>query len=758
MTLAAANQTVDGYYDAVKGKVHTGVRMKTAMNLGWHFYWNTGKPFLNMIKGVGQGQWDSQYPDNTTSAVNYTISVMDRFPEGTYVLEWDGANEMFLSFGPGPMTETLNLYPGQNRKEYTTSAATGFTSAIQAQVFAGAQVSNVQFYDKAYETEYKGGQFLHPDYIADISVNDIIRVKDWMRGDGVRWETYAAYPALDTVTWYGGVPVQVLCEVANSTGAEIFICVPHKFQTADRVAMANDFLTYLDPGKKLWVEWGNEVWNSADPWGEEYWWNGLNDIAVTEVATSTGDGIFTLVGHGMQMSQQVRAYSNDIEPSYQNGSPYFVGGGALRVTDVIDANTFRCGHYGNGGWYIPGTRKGNATGGSGATILSDTSKTWNPNELIGYRVFNESDTSPGGTGAVSAGIITSNTSNTITFAGGMSGGVANTFATGNIYTIMNYNTPDRLSESVIAIADSGTLNTIVDAARTEANGTFDGLDIVITGGGSTGANYGITYTISSYVVGTFTLTGNGAEAFTNETYEVQWAVPNRFSRLLFKQAPFSQLSPQPAKAAVEMVACWADFDSVLGRDRVVHVGSTWFKSDDYSNFMMQVPEFRAAMDIQCSAYYYSWQPKPDEVDIPSLTDQEIYDLAQNNFAINQTDDLPFLRAARGVSRSCYYEGGPNYTDSIGPSGTPQTEANKARMNAYMQTQTYRDQNQYFFENVLAADATEWLCWFFSHNSNEDASSVDSPNLQGMQAWRGKQTDPAFEMYTDYKTAGGIPKP
>ncbi len=64
--------------------------------------------------------------------------------------------------------------------------------------------------------------------------------------------------------------------------------------------------------------------------------------------------------------------------------------------------------------------------GNSATLLSDSTKTWTVNALIGYQVFNTADGS--------SGVITANTANTVTVAA-LAGGTDNDFDSGDEYEI-----------------------------------------------------------------------------------------------------------------------------------------------------------------------------------------------------------------------------------------------------------------------------------------------------------------------------------
>src|SRR5690606_27127151 len=61
----------------------------------------------------------------------------------------------------------------------------------------------------------------------------------------------------------GGVAYEVMADLCNATGKQMWVCVPHK-ATDDYVRQLATLLRdRLDPSLKLFVEYSNEVWNGG---------------------------------------------------------------------------------------------------------------------------------------------------------------------------------------------------------------------------------------------------------------------------------------------------------------------------------------------------------------------------------------------------------------------------------------------------------------------------------------------------------------
>lgn len=432
--------TKPGYYDATAGKVHTGTRMKSGSNVGWSDYSNTCKPWINLIHGVGQNQLTGGWLDNTTGFSQYFVNVRDYFDPGTYVIEWDGDESLTLSDnGPNPgWTLTFDGRPSVNRREYTTANSNGHR-IIGINVPQGNQVTNIKFYDKTQENDLKvNGYYLHSEFIQDMSTHDIIRVKDMQTTDESHHEDWSAHPDVTWSTFISGWPMEVYAELANRTGADLLMSAFTYFDTANHIASATALFNALDTDRKVYLEWSNELWNSASIFNNQRQWCEFPDEPSAKVFW---DGTkFSSNPNSWQTGDYLRCfYSNFVTIDSAQGTFPWYQGGQVRIIEAT-ANSFKC--VETEGDYRAVTANANEFGtvdSGSSTTVTDNSKSWTTDQWVGYTVINEDD-NDGLRAGYASSVVTSNTSNTLTFST-LTGGPTNTFSGGDLYTLWTPDTP-----------------------------------------------------------------------------------------------------------------------------------------------------------------------------------------------------------------------------------------------------------------------------------------------------------------------------
>jgi Secretion system C-terminal sorting domain len=86
---------------------------------------------------------------------------------------------------------------------------------------------------------------------------------DWGSTNGnpiVNWSE-RTLPNARTYSSNKGVPYEMMIALANQTQKDVWICVPHKASNDFITQMATLFKTQLDPNRKIYLEYSNEVWN-----------------------------------------------------------------------------------------------------------------------------------------------------------------------------------------------------------------------------------------------------------------------------------------------------------------------------------------------------------------------------------------------------------------------------------------------------------------------------------------------------------------
>ena len=236
------------------------------------------------------------------------------YPAGRYVLEWSGDADLSLTTGFGPPAEPVES--GPNRKVYDIAdrGRTGLGVTIERSADAPDHASDVSLWmpdprapkerslapsdqEKLPEAERWTSE-LHPEYVEHLkSAGDAfgwLRAMDWTHTNNnpeVEWDdrrppdatfwvgdTYNrdgfdfVIPGTEDQVGSPGVPWEAVIEVANRTGRDVWICVPHAATDDYVVQLARLFKEDLDPAvRRVYLEHSNEIWSGGGSFRQGQW-------------------------------------------------------------------------------------------------------------------------------------------------------------------------------------------------------------------------------------------------------------------------------------------------------------------------------------------------------------------------------------------------------------------------------------------------------------------------------------------------------
>jgi len=197
----------------------------------------------------------------------------------------------------------------------------------------------------------------------------------------------------------------------------------------------------------------------------------------TEYLHITTDGL-TIQGAGIDQSiidldglEPYWHYSG-CSSSYASRGGVLIGG-YQSSDEIVEDITFKGFTVKNAGLNPPITASGTHTGADNAAVLTDSTKSWTPDALVGQWVHNYGDKDPTDWDPVrSYGQITANTATTV--AATLSGGVENDWDTGDAYVITSYEHyykgVDGMGdgrEQIIGIYVSNAKNVLIEDCKAE---------------------------------------------------------------------------------------------------------------------------------------------------------------------------------------------------------------------------------------------------------------------------------------------------
>ncbi len=260
-------------------------RPRLGMNLNGPADWNTELPFVDVFrlarpwisqekgKSWGQGPelaldehgWVRRLaPDCFAETPICTIGG-GHYPAGRYTVLYDGRGEVGFSNG----VETISSGPGRMVVEIDSSRG-GFFLRV-TETAPDDYIRNIRVIMPGFENTYRQNPF-HPVFLQRWRGVACLRFMDWMKTNGSKIRTWADRPAPDDATFSSkGVAAEVMIDLCNRLEADPWFCMPHLADDEYVRQFAKLVKDRLDPGRTVYIEYSNEVWNNMFPQTRYSW-------------------------------------------------------------------------------------------------------------------------------------------------------------------------------------------------------------------------------------------------------------------------------------------------------------------------------------------------------------------------------------------------------------------------------------------------------------------------------------------------------
>ncbi|MEC9372778.1 MAG: hypothetical protein VYC34_03005, partial [Planctomycetota bacterium] len=237
-----------------------------------------------------------------------------RFEGGTYVAVWEGDGDVDVTYDARVVSRTANRLVAE-----VTPTNAGIVLKITRSNPANP-VRNVRFMKQEYEHN-EATQPFHPLYLERLAPFETIRFMDWQRTNNStlsRWQDRTK-PNARTMDAPAGVAVEVMVDLCNELDADAWFCVPHLADENFMRQFARLVRDTLEPGRKVYIEYSNEVWNplfQAWHYMNNTPYGGVN--GVTERYAMRSKNLFEIWQQefGAQSDRVVRVLGS------QNGNPF----------------------------------------------------------------------------------------------------------------------------------------------------------------------------------------------------------------------------------------------------------------------------------------------------------------------------------------------------------------------------------------------------------------------------------------------------
>lgn len=222
------------------------------------------------------------------------------YPAGTYRAEWEGSGTVNFGFAARVVEQGVTA----TGKNYALLNVTPSTDGIYmkiADMSSTNPVRNVHVWMPDYNGQSFAGQVwqpgaafspFHPAFLEKLAPFKTLRFMDWAETnstDVTAWSQRRPYnhATQQSGDFRNGVALEYMIELCNELDADAWFNMPYAADDTFVRNFATQVRDTLEPGRKINIEWSNELWNAG--WGfEAYPWV-TQQLALPENAYLNGD-------------------------------------------------------------------------------------------------------------------------------------------------------------------------------------------------------------------------------------------------------------------------------------------------------------------------------------------------------------------------------------------------------------------------------------------------------------------------------------
>ncbi len=235
--------------------------------------WNSG--LASEIPRDANG-WPTQAPFFSSRAVASQIvhTIITVSEAGAYVCRYEGRGE--FSINASGLSKPLTIVADSaGVKQFTFDVA--LDADGQATIWLEILVTQPDDYLKNFQMITPGFQAdadamtFHPRYKENLQNFQVLRFMDWGQTNAspvVHWQDRTR-PEHNTQARSSGVALEYIARLANELEKDVWICIPHMADddyVTQAARLLRDNLTY---NLKIYLEYSNETWNTAYPFGTD---------------------------------------------------------------------------------------------------------------------------------------------------------------------------------------------------------------------------------------------------------------------------------------------------------------------------------------------------------------------------------------------------------------------------------------------------------------------------------------------------------
>lgn len=290
------------------------------MNITGIVYYGSQWVFVDLIKSssswisqnaTGPSLWDTQYANSIVKDENdyplelpvivqgtpvpqilLTIIANSYHPAGEYTFLADGEGEVVFS-GSGVTAKLVqpSLAGSSLTYKVTLQSPHGNVFAKIKSSVKGNHLRNMRFIMPGFLDSYQSEPF-HPEFLLRLKGNKAFRYMDLMRTNDneIKVASKRTSPLFRSqATAVGGLAFEYIAALANATGTDAWINIPHQADVQYITELATQLYCRLSKDRKIYVEFSNELWNGIFSQSNWLYKSGCEDQSTFVPFTSGND-------------------------------------------------------------------------------------------------------------------------------------------------------------------------------------------------------------------------------------------------------------------------------------------------------------------------------------------------------------------------------------------------------------------------------------------------------------------------------------
>src|SRR6056297_3462523 len=205
--------------------------------------------------------WVTEMPNGVSQIQAFILTEMPveaQYTGGTYRLSFDGEGDITV-FG----AEMVSRADGEILFDYRPTGNGMVAISINSTdpQNTGNYLRNIEVVKQEHIQAHEAGALFNPLWLDIIGESHALRFMDWHETNDSTLSRWSDRPEEGDYTYHGGVPIEVIIDLANTTGTDAWLNIPWGADDTYIREMATYVRDNLNPDLRAHIELSNEVWN-----------------------------------------------------------------------------------------------------------------------------------------------------------------------------------------------------------------------------------------------------------------------------------------------------------------------------------------------------------------------------------------------------------------------------------------------------------------------------------------------------------------